>query len=50
MMLCDGRGLDTIGPKMSSSSLIGAALPEPFPPASVASEREREKEKLYDQR
>lgn len=44
MLLDEGRGLETIGPKMSSSSPIGAALPEPFPPPSGASERERKRE------
>lgn len=46
MLVDEGRGLETIGPKMSSSSLIGAALLEPFPPPSGASERDREGERL----
>lgn len=31
MLLLEGKGLDTIGPKMSKSSLIGAALLVPAP-------------------
>ncbi len=46
LLLDEGRGFETIGPKMSSSSLIGAAVPEPFSPPSGASERERERESL----
>lgn len=46
-MVFEGRGLDTIGPKMSKSSLIGAALLAPAPLlaelAVGASERERTK-------
>ena len=44
-LLDEGSGLETIGPKMSSSSLIGAAPPEPFPPPSGASERGSRREK-----
>lgn len=40
MLLAEGRGLETIGPKMSSSSLIGAALPGLFPPPSGASKED----------
>lgn len=39
MLLDEGRGLETIGPKMSSSSRIGAAPPDP----SGASDREKMK-------
>lgn len=42
MLLDEGSGLETIGPKMSSSSLIGGAPPELFPPPSGAFERETE--------
>lgn len=31
VLVFEGRGLDTIGPKMSKSSLIGAALLVPAP-------------------
>lgn len=31
VLVLDGRGLDTMGPKMSKSSFIGAALPDPAP-------------------
>lgn len=41
MLLDEGRGLETIGPKMSSSSWISAAPPEGFPPPSGASDREK---------
>lgn len=41
MLLDEGRGLETIGPKMSSSSPIGAAPPEAFPPPSETSDREK---------
>lgn len=37
VLLAEGRGLETIGPKMSSSLLIGPAAPVFFPPASGAS-------------
>ena len=46
--MLDGRGLDTIGPKMSKSSLIGAALPDPVPLLVVtagASERDNKQNK-----
>lgn len=39
VLLDEGRGLETIGPKMSSSSRIGAAPPKP----SGASDREKKK-------
>lgn len=45
MLLDEGSGLETIGPKISSSSPIGAAPPEPFSPPSGASKRETEIER-----
>lgn len=44
MLVLDGRGLDTIGPKMSKSSLIGAALPDPAPLLAVLTAGASEKE------
>jgi len=37
VLLEEGRGLETIGPKMSSSSAIGAASTKPLPSLSGAS-------------
>lgn len=39
-LLAEGRGLETIGPKMPSSSVIGPAQSEPLPSPSGASEEE----------
>lgn len=48
VLLDEGRGLETIGPKMSSSSWIGPSLPEALPPPSGVSDREKIKLKsLY---
>lgn len=48
VLVLDGKGLDTIGPKISKSSLIGAALPDPAPLLDAltagASETKNEKE------
>lgn len=46
MLVFDGRGLDTIGPKMSKSSLIGAALPDPGPLLLVLTAGVSEKDKI----
>lgn len=46
VLVLDGRGLDTIGPKMSKSSFIGAALPDPAPLLAVLTAGASEKEKL----